>query len=174
MLLRLYSKIKRFILKTTLSKSSYLRYLGVRVGENCSFGNVFVSSEPYLISIGDDVHITDGVKLLTHGGGCVLRHTFPEYDSFGKVVIGNNVYIGTNALIMPGVTIGNNVVVGAGSVVTKNVSDNCVVAGNPARFVKTMADYTENMLLYDLSSKSYSPKDKKRLIESSENFIQKL
>lgn len=55
------------------------------------------------------------------GGGGAVRSKYPKFDTFGKVVIGDWVYIGTNALIMPGVTIGNNVLVAAGSVVTKSV-----------------------------------------------------
>jgi len=58
------------------------------------------------------------------------------------VTIGNDVWIGGNVTILPGVTIGNNVVVAAGAVVTKDVPDNCVVAGIPARKIKDHADDT--------------------------------
>jgi acetyltransferase-like isoleucine patch superfamily enzyme len=51
--------------------------------------------------------------------------------------IGNNCFIGINSIIMPGVTIGNEVIIGAGSVVTKNIPDNCIAAGNPAKIIKT-------------------------------------
>lgn len=56
------------------------------------------------------------------------------------VTIGDDVWIGGNCTILPGVTIGNNVVVAAGAVVTKNVPDNCVVAGVPARVIKELED----------------------------------
>ncbi len=56
---------------------------------------------------------------------------------FGKpVTIGKNVWIGGNCVVLPGVTIGDNVVVAAGSVVTKNVPDNVMVAGNPVKIIK--------------------------------------
>jgi hypothetical protein len=50
--------------------------------------------------------------------------------------IGDNCFIGARAIIMPGVTVGNEVVVGAGAVVTKDVPNNCIVVGNPARIIK--------------------------------------
>ena len=52
------------------------------------------------------------------------------------VIIGNNVWIGGGAIILPGVTIGNNVVIGAGSVVTKNIPDNVIAVGSPCRVVR--------------------------------------
>lgn len=59
----------------------------------------------------------------------------PDFDTFGKIIIKDNVYIGNNVLIMPSVTIGNNVLIGAGSVVTKSIPDNSIVAGNPATII---------------------------------------
>lgn len=59
------------------------------------------------------------------------------------VAIGNDVWIGGNCTILPGVTIGNNVVVAAGAVVTKDVPDNCVVGGVPARKLKDIPDDTD-------------------------------
>lgn len=65
-----------------------------------------------------------------------LRAAGREYAK--PVTIGNDVWIGGRAIICPGVTIGNGVVIGAGSVVTRDVPDNCVVAGNPARIIRTI------------------------------------
>lgn len=58
--------------------------------------------------------------------------------------IGDNTIIGINSIIMPGVTVGNNVVVGAAAVVTKDVPDGCIVAGNPARIIKTGIRVSDN------------------------------
>ncbi|MDD2956706.1 MAG: sugar O-acetyltransferase [Oscillospiraceae bacterium] len=60
------------------------------------------------------------------------------------VIIGGDVWIGCNCTILPGVTIGNNVVVAAGAVVTKDVPDNCVVAGVPAKIIKRLEDDVED------------------------------
>lgn len=64
--------------------------------------------------------------------------------AYGKpVTVGEDVWIGGNCTILPGVTIGNNVVVAAGAVVTKDVPDNCVVAGVPAKILKTLENKIE-------------------------------
>ena len=96
-----------------------LKKQGMKIGNDCCVYSTEFWSEAYLITIGDHVQITDGVKLFTHGGGWMFRNNIPDYDSFGKVTIGNNVYIGNNAMIMPGITIGNNVLIAAGAIVKK-------------------------------------------------------
>ena len=106
------------------------------------FGRIDFGSEPWIISMGTNVFITDGVKFLTHDGGTLLfRHMVNDLDITKPISIGNNVYIGNDALILPGVTIGDNVIIGAGSVVTKDVDSWTVVAGNPARVIKTTDQY---------------------------------
>jgi acetyltransferase-like isoleucine patch superfamily enzyme len=124
-----------------ISTKTYAKYIGVRFGKNCDFQFLHFSTEPYLIEIGNHVQITSGTRFFTHSGGWVLRNKFPKWDSFGKIIIKDNVYIGNCVLIMPGVTIGNNVIVGAGSVVTKSIPDNSVVAGNPAKFITDLESY---------------------------------
>src|SRR5690606_8062750 len=123
-------------------------------------------SEPYLISIGNRVQITDGVKIFTHGGGHVLREKYPDIDFFGKVVIKDNVYIGNNCLIMPGVTIGSNVLVAAGSVVTKSVPDGVVVGGNPAKVLGNITDCEEKMLSKNVASKGMNKTEKEKYLLS--------
>ena len=60
-------------------------------------------------------------------------------------MVGNNVYIGNNVIILPGVTIGNNVVIGTGTVVSKDIPDNSVAVGVPARVIKTADEYLEKI-----------------------------
>ena len=92
----------------------FARQIGVTVGNDCALFRIVYGSEPWLISIGDRVQITDGVRLLTHGGSWLMRSVRPTYDSFGEVRIGNDVYIGNAAIILPGVSIGSNVLIAAG------------------------------------------------------------
>ena len=82
---------------------------------------------------------------MTHGyDWSVLKGKYGEIcGSAGKVKIGNNVFIGMQATILKGVTIGNNVIIGANSLVNKNVPDNTVVAGNPAKVIMTIDEYYE-------------------------------
>jgi acetyltransferase-like isoleucine patch superfamily enzyme len=106
------------------------------------YGHIEWNTEPWLITLGDNVHITDGAKFITHDGGTLLyRKQIPDLEITKPIVVGNNVYIGNDVIILPGVTIGNNVVIGAGAVVTKDISDNSVAVGVPARVIKTADEY---------------------------------
>lgn len=65
-----------------------------------------------------------------------LQCTMLGYGNGGRPTIGDNVMIGANVIVVGGIHIGNNVTIGAGSVVVKDVPDNCVVAGNPAKIIR--------------------------------------
>ena len=119
--------------------------LGVRIGHNCRIlddaRNVF-GSEPYLVTLGDHVSITGGVNFITHEGGVwILREQDPDADVFTPIVVGNNVFIGARAMILPGVKIGNNVIVAGASVVSRDVPDDCIVGGIPAKVIGTTNDF---------------------------------
>ena len=129
-----------------------LRRMGMRIGERTTIFNantvLIDKTRPWLIDIGDDVQITRGVVILTHGyDWSVLKGKYGEVlGSAGKVKIGNNVFVGMNTVILKGVTIGNNVIIGAGSLVNKDIPDNCVAAGNPARVIMSLEDYHEKRI----------------------------
>lgn len=127
---------------------SYWKFCGAQIGDGCEiFSSASLGSEPYLVTIGDHVRINEGVVIDTHDGGVwVLRKLnsdMKDIDAFSPVTIGDNVHIGNNSVIMPGVSIGSNVIIGCGSIVTKNVPDNSVVVGVPARVIETIEEYTE-------------------------------
>lgn len=120
------------------------RMRGASVGRDCRIYVFAFGSEPFLIRIGDRVTITSGVRLITHDGATSLvRDASGRRQRFGPVKIGDDVFIGGNSLVMPGVTIGSRVIVGAGSVVTRDIPDNSVVAGNPARILRTFDQYEQ-------------------------------
>ncbi len=169
--MNILNKIKSLLLP--LSKQA--ENAGVIMGDNNYIASHFWSSEPYLITIGSFCQITDGVKVHTHGGAGAVRRWYPNFDTFGKVTIGDYVYIGCNSLIMPGVTIGNNVLIAAGSVVTNSVPDNVVVGGNPAKIICSIDDYIERNIIYNTDSKSMSSDQKKIMLlsMSESNFIKK-
>ncbi|MGO3409489.1 acyltransferase [Streptococcus thermophilus] len=100
-------------------------------------------TRPWMIEIGNDVQITSGVTLLTHGyDWSVLKGVYGEVlGSSGVLKIGNNVFIGMHSTILKGVTIGNNVIIGANSLVNKDIPDNCVAAGNPCRVIMSLEEY---------------------------------
>ncbi|MEE3404785.1 MAG: DapH/DapD/GlmU-related protein, partial [Acutalibacteraceae bacterium] len=85
-------------------------------------------------------------------------------ERFGKISIGDNVNIGWNVIILPGVTIGNNVVIRAGAVVTKDIPDNSVAAGVPAKVIETIEQYSEKNQERIVLTKDMSPDEKKRFL----------
>lgn len=88
--------------------------------------------------------ITKGVRFLTHDGSMSVLQKIGLREKglgrFGKIKVGNNVFIGWNSIIMPGITIGNNVIIGAGSIVTHDIPNNSVVAGIPARIIQSVEE----------------------------------
>lgn len=101
------------------------------------------TQRPWMIEIGNNVHITAGVKILQHGyDWAVIQKKYGEVcGSCGKVKIGNNVFIGTNATILKDVEIGDNVIIGANSLVNKDCLKEGVYAGNPVKFIMSLEDY---------------------------------
>ncbi|WP_244464742.1 acyltransferase [Martelella endophytica] len=123
----------------------YARMIGVNVGENCRLIRVSYSSEPYLIKLGNHVSAT-ATRFETHDGGVwVFRNSSPDIDVVKPIVVGDNVFIGYGAVIMPGVTVGSNVVIGAGSVVTRDIPDNVVAVGVPAKVLRRLDEYREKV-----------------------------
>ena len=142
----------RNAVRSSKSYSNYLRKLGCHIGTGTVFytpSTIMVDiTRPCLISIGNNVHITQGVTILTHGAEwLVLRELYHRpFGSAGKVTIEDNVFVGMHAIILKGVTVHGNSVIGAGSVVTKDVPAGSVVAGNPARIVMSIQDYYRKRL----------------------------
>ena len=126
-----------------------LRKRGAIIGKNCMIApNVSFGSEPYLIRLGDNVKLSNGVTLVTHDGGMyVIRNlmSMNDADTFGTITIGNNVFIGNKAAVLPNVRIGNNVIIGYGAVVTRDIPDNSIAAGVPARIIKSVDEYYEKI-----------------------------
>lgn len=172
---RLFKFIGNFCWRVFASPEKYARHIGVKIGENCLIDTRFWSSEPYLINIGNNVQVTKGVSIHTHGGGNSIRRDHPDFDVFGKVVIEDWAYIGSYSQIMPGVTIGEGALVAAGSIVTKSVPAHSVVGGNPARIISTVDEYYDRNKRFDVHTKGMSSLDKKCILLSLEDdmFLKK-
>lgn len=158
-------KLKLFFADEFSKAAIYSKYMGVKFGTNVritdkpSFG-----SEPYLVTIGNDVTITDGVIFHNHDGGVgILRSKYPGLDVIKPIIVGNNVFLGSRCTIMPGIKIGNNVIVGAGSLVTRDIPDNVVVVGVPAKVLKTLAEYEEKVLKDGIYLKNRGDENEKRI-----------
>ncbi len=143
-------KIYRYIHKSVMLRvnhTKYARKIGVNMGENIHlYGTIGWGTEPWIITLGNNVHITNGVRFVTHDGGTLLfRHLVPDLEITKPIVIGNDVYIGNNVIILPGVTIGNKVIIGAGAIVSRDIPDNSVAVGVPAKVIKTADEYFEKI-----------------------------
>lgn len=157
--------VKRVIARYKSRKDmiKFARSIGVKVGKNCKImTTVNFDSEPYLITIGDNCFITNGVRFCTHDGGAwVIRNLtgLKEGGLYNTITVGNNVYIGNFATLMPGVTVGDNSVIGYGSIVTKDVPSGEVWAGVPARKIESIEEYIS--------------KNKERLIQLPHDYEKK-
>ena len=116
--------------------------MGMQVGKNFGRlrGVILDPSHCWLITIGDNVTLAPRVHILCHDAS---TKGFLGYTKIGQVTIGNDVFIGAESVVMPGVTIGNRVIVGANSTVTHDVPDNSVVVGSPARILCTVDEYLD-------------------------------
>lgn len=159
-------KLKTLYWRFFKSPEKQARYLGVRIGKNCLIDTRSWSSEPYLITIADNVQVTKNVCFHTHGGGNCIRRICLDFDMFGKIMVKDWAYIGAGSQIMPGVTIGEGALEAAGSVVTKSVPDHMVVGGNPARVICSTEDYLKRNMQFNVGSKGMSAAQKKELLLS--------
>lgn len=158
--------LKSFKGRDIISKS---RKKGVKIGENC----ILVAyprwgSEPWLISIGNHVEISNNVTFLTHDGATWCFREQEKYKDvirYGKITIKDNCFVGANVTILPNVSIGPNSIIGAGSIVTKDIKPYSVYAGSPARYICSLSEYAEKCLFEtpDYDKEAYK-KDKKREI----------
>lgn len=117
-----------------------LKSEGLVVGSNFNMQEEVIidRSHIWLIEIGDNVTLAPRVHILAHDASTKKQL---GYTKLGRVRIGNNVFIGASTIVLPNVKIGNKVIVGAGSVVSKDIPENSVAVGNPARVISTYDEY---------------------------------
>lgn len=162
MIRKLIEKIQNKLHPIDYSSVEYLRSQGIKIGENVDIINSSIEHcHSFLVSIGNNVTITNAT-ILAHDAS---TKKFIGYSKVGRVDIGNDVFIGYGAIVLPNTRIGNKVIVGAGTVVAKDVPDNVVIVGNPFRVICTFDEYIErnrkkmkqgptyNTLWYDKSEK---------------------
>lgn len=153
----LLSKFKKSKYKTQeelwKERLDFLRNSGAKIGDgtrlNCSPGAF--GTEPYLIEVGENCLFAADIRFITHDGGVKVLNTLGYFDGarmdrIAPIKVGNNVYIGTGAYVMQGVTIGNNCIIGACAVVTHDIPDNSVAVGVPAKVIKTIDEYYQSGL----------------------------
>ncbi|MBQ9290404.1 MAG: sugar O-acetyltransferase [Clostridia bacterium] len=112
----------------------------IEVGENFFANYNLTVLDVGLVRIGNNAQIAPNVSIYTAGHPVHPESRNSGYEYGIAITIGDNVWIGGNAVIMPGVTIGDNVVIGAGSIVTKDLPSNVIAAGNPCRVIREITD----------------------------------
>lgn len=131
---------------------NHMKNIGVKIGDNCHiFEPKSVNIDlyrPYLLEMGNNVILCAKTTILTHDySHCVVCGKFGRNIGDAKPVkIGNNVFVGIDAMILMGTEIGSNVIIGAKSVVFGKIPDNCVVAGNPAKIICTIDEFFEKRI----------------------------
>lgn len=140
-ILKIYSYLK-FKIFNIDTRSSFQQSLdnGLSIGRDYSIQDQVIidPSHAWLIKIGNRVTIAPRTHILAHDASTkyILGYTL-----IGKVIIGDDVFIGAGSIVLPNVTIGNKVIVGAGSVVKHSIPDNSVAVGNPAKVICTYDEY---------------------------------
>ena len=115
-------------------------------GYNISIGEKFYSNYNLIIldcakvSIGDNVMLAPNVSIFTAGHPIDAEMRNKEWEYAIPVKIGNNVWIGGNTVINPGISIGDNTVIGSGSVLTKDIPSNVIAAGNPCKVIRKITE----------------------------------
>lgn len=148
------------------SGGAYIEYLkskGIKIGKRCEVQKPISlnidTSRPSLLSIGNHVYLHRGLTIMTHDwASWVFLDKYHDFiPSHSKVIIGSNVWFGEFVTVLKGVRIGDNCIIGAGSIVTKDIPDNSVAVGVPAKVVSTLDDYyKKRKSLYPKEVKEYA------------------
>ena len=152
-----------------------LRKSGIVIGEGSHVFSNIISSEPYLIEIGKYCTISTNVSFITHDasvGAFLGRENYS--DLCGRIIIGDHCFIGSNSILLYGVSLPDRTLVASGSVVTKSISEpGCILGGNPARVIGMVDSFLEKNkgFLLSLHGKTYG--ERKQLILQSNKLIRR-
>ena len=160
---RLKHTINLFLRKSSSKRMKYLKshHVFAYIGENSTFMGRIVPLYSRLIKIGSNVRISSKVSFICHDTIHIMlnrRHNELFQENIGCIEIGDNVFVGAGTTILYNVKVGSNVIIGAGSLVNKDIPDNSVVAGVPARVIGSLDDYISNRRLNDYYPKELAPR----------------
>lgn len=146
----------------------YFRSQGADIGENVEiFGaNLFTfGSEPYLVSIGNQVTISHKVDFITHDGGLgVARSEYPDAYLYGRIQVADNCFLGAHCVLLPGARVGAGSIIGSGSIVTGEIPPGVVAVGVPAKPVKSVEEYIQGKRHLWIDTRGLTPDAKEALL----------
>ncbi len=146
----------------------YFRSQGVEIGEGVEiFGaNLFTfGSEPYLVSIGNQVTISHNVDFITHDGGMkVARLKYPDAYLYGRIQIADYCFLGAHCVLLPGAKVGEGSVIGSGSIVTGEIPPGVIAIGAPAKPVKSAEEYIQGKRHLWVDTRGLTPDAKRELL----------
>ena len=150
----MFKKIRNFYLKKVRKMSSMdikisdWRKKGITIGDRCHiYSNLPTTRDCFLLSIGNDVTISGGCVFLLHDSSIGQLTNGKYTDLLGRIIIGNECFIGHSSVLLPGIELADGTVVGAGSVVTKSFKEkNVIIAGNPAKIIGRTDDFLARYL----------------------------
>lgn len=146
----------------------YFRSRGVEIGEGVEiFGaNLFTfGSEPYLVSIGNQVTISHNVDFITHDGGLrIARDKYPNAYLYGRIQVADQCFLGAHCILLPGAKIGAGSAIGSGSIVTGEIPSGVVAIGVPAKPVKSVEEYIQEKRHLWVDTRGLTPDAKRELL----------
>ena len=149
----LFKKFYFSLLRDGFKRADYLRKkkcLG-EIGENVYFYSRIFPAEPEQVRLKSNIVVATNVRFMTHDRmDLIIKWKYGKdvKKYIGSINVGNNVFIGCDTVILPGVTIGDNCIIGAGSVVTKDLESGGIYAGAPAKKVGNFEDFIEKRMKY--------------------------
>ena len=174
MIKRIFKRLYRIIhpLETQQELQKRLKAKGMVIGDRCRIFSDIDGPEVYLIKLGDNVTIASGARFITHDNS--ISKVLPEYSNiFGRIIIGNNCFIGAYSTILCGVTVGDNAIVGAGSLVVKSIPPGEIWGGVPAKKIGDVEGFSKRNHKYGISTRGLSYEEKKNLLLKSTKLVRK-
>lgn len=169
---RIWHSLMLCLINGSGGRAEYLRrkHIFGSIGESCTIMDRKVPLYANLIKLGNNVHIASKVSFTTHDAIHLLLNNLALTDSNGKQVkfpekigcieIGNNVFVGTNSTILYDVKIGSNVIVGADTLVNRDIPDNSVVVGVPAKVIGSFDDFVKKRQNMSIFPDELKPKNR--------------
>lgn len=149
-LIRLWISI-RLLLMNGWQRAAYVKSKRIlhSQGRDCFFSITNFGTEPWLVSVADNVYLAAGVRFVNHDVSAFMvskaAGSDHMYERLGPIHIGSNVFIGLNCILLPGTVIEDNVVIGAGTIVSGRVTGDGVYVGNPLRKLGDFASYCDKI-----------------------------